>query len=281
MILATISLTSCQFALSIPSTAGEPYPYNLLTPRTTPAFKAPAVVPSANVDPNLRVPILMYHEVAQHTRGMDTRKLSLFVTPKQFALQMQYLKSHGFTTVTLDDWMAARAGTETLPRNPVILTFDDGRLSVYQNAFPVLKRNGQKAILFLISAEVGRVVKGYVNWSMVREMQSTGLIMFGSHTVHHVALPSLTLQRTLTELSYSKIMIERNTGRRCDYFCYPYGRYNASVAMLVGIAGYRAAASEIPGPSRVTDNAYELRRIRVDGRDSMTVFRSKLASRAP
>lgn len=279
VILAIISLTSCQFALLIPSTASEPYPYNLPTPRTTPAFTAPATIP-ANVDPNLSVPILMYHEVAPHTRGMDVLKLSLLVTPEEFAQQMHYLKSHGFTTITLDNWMAARAGTETLPRNPVILTFDDGRLSVYQNAFPVLKRNGQKAILFLISAEVGRVVKGYLDWSMVREMQSTGLVTFGSHTVHHVALSPLTLQRALTELSYSKMVIERNTGHRCDYFCYPYGKYSTWVAMLVGVAGYRAATTEIPGWSRVTDNAYELRRVRIDGRDSMAVFRAKVGPRS-
>jgi peptidoglycan/xylan/chitin deacetylase (PgdA/CDA1 family) len=218
----------------------------------------------------------MYHEVAQHLPGMDAVKLSLLVAPDQFAQQMQYLKDHGFTTVTLDDWMAARAGRKTLPRNPVILTFDDGRLGVYQNAFPILKRNGQKAILFLISAEVGRVVKGYLDWAMVGEMQNTGLITFGSHTVHHAVLPLLTMQRAMMELSYSKMVIERNTGRRCDYFCYPHGKYDARDARLVGVAGYRAATTEIPGPSLVTDNPYELRRVRVDGLDSMSVFRAKL-----
>jgi peptidoglycan/xylan/chitin deacetylase (PgdA/CDA1 family) len=275
LMLVAISLTGCRSASTSSSAASEPYPYGSQTPRTTPAFKAPAQVP-ANVDPNLSVPILMYHEVAPHTPGMDALKLSLLVTPEQFAQQMQYLKDHGFTTITLDDWMAARAGRETLPRNPVVLTFDDGRLGVYQNAFPVLERNGQKAILFLITDEVGRVVKGYLDWPMVLEMQSTGLITFGSHTVHHVALPSLSTQRILMELSYSKMMIQRKTGRRCDYFCYPYGKYDVLAAKLVGATGYRAATSEIPGWSRVTDNAYELRRVRVDGRDSMAVFRAKL-----
>jgi peptidoglycan/xylan/chitin deacetylase (PgdA/CDA1 family) len=218
----------------------------------------------------------MYHEVAQHTPGMDALKLSLLVTPGQFAQQMQYLRENNFTTITLDEWMAARMGRATLPRNPVILTFDDGRLGVYQNAFPILKRNGQKAILFLISSEVGHVVKGYLDWTMAREMQDTGLITFGSHTVHHAVLPLLTTQRALTELSYSKMVIQRNTGRRCDYFCYPHGKYDARVAKLVGVAGYRAATSEIPGWSRVTDNPYELRRVRIDGRDSMAVFRAKL-----
>ncbi len=275
LMLVVVSLTGCRPALSFPSAASEPYPYGSQTPRTTPAFKTSATVP-AGVDANLSVPILMYHEVAPHTPGMDALKLSLLVTPDQFAQQMQYLKDNNFTTITLDDWMAARVGQATLPRNPVILTFDDGRLGVYRNAFPVLKRNGQKAILFLISNEVGRVAKGYLDWSMAREMQNTGLITFGSHTVHHAVLPPLTTQRALMELSYSKMVIQRNTGRRCDYFCYPHGKYDARVAKLVGVAGYRAATSEIPGWSRVTDNAFELRRVRIDGRDSMAVFRTKL-----
>ncbi|MHB8106199.1 MAG: polysaccharide deacetylase family protein [Candidatus Cryosericum sp.] len=272
LILAVVPLSGCRFTSSA---ASEPYPYGSQTPRTTPALKAPATVP-ANVDPNLSIPILMYHDVARHMSGMDAVNLSLLVEPGQFVQQMQYLKDRGFTTITLDDWMAARAGRETLPRNPVVLTFDDGRLGVFQNAFPVLKRNGQKAILFLITAEVGRVVKGYLDWSMVREMQNTGLITFGSHTVHHAVLPLLTAQRAMVELSYSKMVIQRNTGRPCEYFCYPHGKYDARDARLVAIAGYHAAVTEIPGRSRVTDNPYELRRVRVDGRDTMSVFRAEL-----
>jgi len=109
-------------------------------------------------------------------------------------------------------------------------------------------------------------------------MQSTGLITFGSHTVHHAVLPLLATQSAMMELSYSKIVIERNTGRRCDYFCYPHGKYDARDARLVGVAGYRAATTEIPGWSRVSDNPYELRRVRVDGRDSMAAFSVKLGT---
>ena len=277
LVVAVASLTGCWSIFPPSSTATEPYPYSSQTPRTDPVFRNPATVPPG-VDAHLMVPILMYHEVAPHASGMNAEKLSLLVTPERFTEQMLYLKDHGFTTITLDDWMAARAGQEALPRNPVVLTFDDGRLGVYQNAFPVLKRNGQKAILFLISAEVGRVVKGYLDWSMVREMQSSGLITFGSHTVHHVELSLASPQRALMELTYSKMVIQRNTGHRCDYFCYPYGKYTAWVAKMVGAVGYRAATTEIPGWSRVTDNAYELRRVRVDGRDSLAVFAAKLAA---
>ena len=277
LMVAVASLTGCWSVFPPSSTTTEEYLYSSQTPRTEPVFKTPAIV-AAGVDAHLAVPILMYHEVAPHTLGMGAEKLSLLVAPEQFAEQMQYLKDHNFTTITLDDWMAARAGRATLPPHPVILTFDDGRLGVYRNAFPVLRRNDQKAILFLISGEVGRVVKGYLDWPMVREMQSSGLITFGSHTVHHVELSLLSPQRALTELSYSKMVIQRNTGHRCDYFCYPYGKYTAWVAKLVGAAGYRAATSEIPGWSRVTDNAYELRRVRIDGRDNMAAFAAKLSA---
>lgn len=268
-------LTGCHSAEEPSSADTEPYPYASQPPRTSPAFTAPARVP-ANVNPGLEVPILMYHEVAPHTPGMSRLKQSLLVTPEAFAQQMQYLKDNGFTTITLDDWMAARAGQETLPAKPVILTFDDGRIGVYKNAFPILRRGGQKAILFLITGEVGRVVKGYLSWPMVQEMESTGLITVGSHTVHHVALTTVSTQRALTELSYSKMVIQQQTRRACNYFCYPYGKYDVQVAKLVAAVGYRAATSELPGWSRVSDNAYELRRVRIDGRDSMNVFEAKL-----
>lgn len=275
LLVAAGMLTGCRFAQKLSSADREPYPYASQLPRTTPAFTAPARVP-ANVNPGLEVPILMYHEVALHTPGMSRLKQSLLVTPEEFARQMQYLKDNGFTTVTLDDWMAARAGRETFPAKPVILTFDDGRIGIYENAFPILRRNGQKAILFLITGEVGRVVKGYVSWAMVQEMESTGLITVGSHTVHHVALTTVSIQRALSELSYSKMAVQRKTRRACNYFCYPFGKYDVQVAKLVAAVGYRAATSELPGWSRVSDNTYELHRVRIDGRDSMNAFDAKL-----
>jgi peptidoglycan/xylan/chitin deacetylase (PgdA/CDA1 family) len=271
LLFLAVTLTGCKMAPG----DDQPYPYGAQTPRTTPVFKAPVAVP-ANVDPNLSIPILMYHEIAPHTPKMGPLKLSLLVMPNRFAEQMQYLKDRGFTTITLDDWMAARNGRAVLPRNPVIITFDDGRIGVYENAFPVLRRNGQKAIMFLISAEVGRVVKRYVSWQMVSEMQSAGVMTFGSHMVHHAVLPLLSTQRAFMELMYSRKLIQQHTGTHCDYFCYPHGKYDARTVNLVQLAGYRAATTEIPGRSRVTDHPFELRRIRVDGLDSMAVFSTNL-----
>lgn len=210
---------------------------------------------------------------------MDALKLSLLVTPGRFAQQMQYLKDHGFTTITLDDWMAARSGKENLPRNPVILTFEDGRLTVYENALPVLKRHKQKAILSFISHEVRRVVKDHVDWSMVREMPSTGLITFGSQTVRHVSLSPLTPARALMELSYSKMAIERSTGAPLRLLLLSIRQVQCVGPMLVGAAEHRAATTEIPGWSRVTDNAYELRGVHIDWRDNMAVSRAKVGRR--
>lgn len=73
--------------------------------------------------------------------------------------------------------------------------------------------------MFLISAEVYRVVKGYVSWQMVSEMQAIGLVTSGSHTVHHAVLPQLSTQRVLMELEYSKIIVQQHTGRGCNYSC--------------------------------------------------------------
>jgi peptidoglycan/xylan/chitin deacetylase (PgdA/CDA1 family) len=78
------------------------------------------------------------------------------------------------------------------------------------------------------------------------------------------------------ELSYSKSVIQKRTNKRCDYFCYPYGKYDARVARLVAAVGYSAATSSLPGWSRASDNPYELRRVHIDGRDSIAVFCAKL-----
>jgi len=96
-----------------------------------------------------QIPILMYHH-------LDADPINDWVvTPQTFAAHMRALKNNGFNTVTLqqlDDFV--RRGTP-LPPNPIVITFDDGYLSVYEHAFPVLRELGMVATTFIIGETVG------------------------------------------------------------------------------------------------------------------------------
>ena len=130
------------------------------------------------------VAILMYHHLAEVAVNDWT------VTPEGFERQMQWLAGNGFNTVSLRDlYNFVNFGTE-LPENPVVITFDDGYLSVYEYAFPILYRYGLHASIFVIGSQVGTSYykdTGYPTtpkfcFEQARTMVGTGLIEIQSHT---------------------------------------------------------------------------------------------------
>src|SRR5882672_5051163 len=100
-----------------------------------------------------RIPILLYHrlisrEDVEAGRTPDNEPIYACYADT-FAAQMRYLAEHGFTTLNLDDFLAIRNGRTLLPPRPVVVTLDDGYASNYTLAWPVLRRHGLKATVFV------------------------------------------------------------------------------------------------------------------------------------
>jgi len=95
------------------------------------------------------IPVLMYHHITASPSS------SMEISPETFAMHMQTLYDNGFTTITIDELISFVDSGTPLPERPVIVTFDDGYLSMYEYAFPVLERLGQHAINFVIGSTVG------------------------------------------------------------------------------------------------------------------------------
>ena len=95
------------------------------------------------------IPILMYHHLC------ETEVNNYTVTPRLFAEHMQALYDAGFNTVSLRQLVDFVDYGIPLPENPIAITFDDGYLSVYKYAFPVLRDLGFTATSFVIGEAVG------------------------------------------------------------------------------------------------------------------------------
>ena len=130
------------------------------------------------------VPILMYHHLAEIADNPWT------VTPDNFERQMQWLTGTGFNTVSLRQLYNFVHFGADLPENPVVITFDDGYLSVYEYAFPILYRYGLNASIFVIGSQVGTSYykdTGHPTTPkfclrQARTMTDSGLIEIQSHT---------------------------------------------------------------------------------------------------
>jgi peptidoglycan/xylan/chitin deacetylase (PgdA/CDA1 family) len=198
------------------------------------------------------VPVLNYHKV-------DYLYHALSISPQDFEEQIKYLAENGYHSITPDQLMDHLEYGKALPEKPVLITFDDGYADNYHNAYPILKKYGFTATIFIITGKISQDPR-FLTWDQVRQMKQDGFV-FGSHTVNHVPLTKLSPDEVLGELEGSSSEIERQLGTRPLYIAYPTGAYNMQIEQLVKQVGYRAAFTIRFGQDGVESNPYALERI--------------------
>lgn len=209
-------------------------------------------------NPKKSIMVLTYHRINSQTLESAVPTM----TPKEFENQMQFLKNHGFTSVSSEDVDKYYKGEKVkLPRKPVLITFDDGWRDNYENALPILKKYGMKATIFLVTGRIGN--SDYLTWDMAKAMEKDG-ISFGGHTRHHINMKNHQLDEDYNEIKQSYDDITENLGMSPRTFCYPYGGadMNHNVQKLVKKAGFDLAfASNNFGINMSNVNPYAVRRV--------------------
>jgi peptidoglycan/xylan/chitin deacetylase (PgdA/CDA1 family) len=237
-------------------------------PATTARRHAAATTPATTATtrdlgspgPPRPVPILMYHVISDPLAGSPYP--DLYVPRAQFAGQVQALKQAGYTAVTLEQVWKSWHANGPLPRRPVVVSFDDGYRSHYTNALPVLRALGWPGVLNL---ELKNIRPDYG----LTDPQIRALIAAGwevdSHTIDHPDLRTVDAARLQYELVQSRAEIRQRFGVPADFFCYPAGKYDATVIAAVQRAGYLAATTTNPGLAQpVAADRFILNRVRVN-----------------
>jgi peptidoglycan/xylan/chitin deacetylase (PgdA/CDA1 family) len=207
---------------------------------------------------NAPVPILMYHVIATPPRG--TPYQDLWVRPAAFAQEVDALARAGYHATTLDAVWRAWHGRGTMPRHPIVLSFDDGYQSQSTRARRALDRHGWPGVLNLVAANVGSA--GGLTRGEVRAMMRDGWEI-DAHTLTHVDLTTVDPARLTHEVAGSRAWMRRAFGVRSDFFCYPAGRYDPAVESAVRAAGYRGATTTTEGIASHHADPYALPRVRV------------------
>lgn len=194
---------------------------------------------------NTKVPILLYHHIT--TDEFTNEEAVSLISPTDFRLHMTAIKVN-FSPITLREYyeyVLCEDGSVSLPENPIVITFDDGYLSNYEIAYPILKELEIPATIFIVTDTVGAVAgEGKVNyshftWEQAKEMEESGLIEIQSHTVSHKRMTELDSGEVTRQLRKSKYEIEKNLGRECDMIAYPYGDYTEDIRLTAKAAGYK------------------------------------------
>ncbi len=221
---------------------------------------------------NIQVPILTYHYVANNPNIKDKARDNLSVPPDKFEAQMDYLAKNGYTPISLDTLYGIYNGQASVAGKPVVLTFDDGYIDFYTNAFPILKRFNFHAVSFISTGLVGGGY--YMNWNQIKEIQSSGLVTFEAHSVNHVNLPSLSYARVLQELQDSKNVLQSQTGYPVNFVAYPGGASNGSVQWAAQQAGLVGGLGIWYG--KAWRPSYNMPRVKVSGFWSIGEFAARL-----
>ncbi|HET7034249.1 MAG TPA: polysaccharide deacetylase family protein [Thermomicrobiaceae bacterium] len=249
----------------------QPSPALAFTPTATPIPSPPATPSAGQTEP---VPIVMYHYVRPDPGPGDPAGEDLSVTPEDFAAEMDYLAAQHYTTMTLGELEVVRERRAPLPARPVVLTFDDGYRDFYTDAWPVLRRHHFKATIFVITGVVGS--ERYLSWDMIRELDGSGLIEVGSHTVDHPELPALSDAQARAEIVDSKKTLEEHLGHPVVAFSYPAGHYTQREVDDVRQAGYGCAVTTRGAFARAGDPALELPRFRIHGTRGLPQLQANL-----
>ena len=213
------------------------------------------------------VPILYYHSVMREV-GNEVR-----MPPDQFEDQMAYLQDKGYQSISLDQFYQAEYFGETLPAKPIMITFDDGYADNYTTAFPILKKYGFTATIFMVSSYIDG--EGFMTWPQLKELAANGWQIEG-HTANHTDLTKLDSKTVLSELKSSKELLEKGLGQPVDFFAYPYGDFNAGVVLAVKNTGYVMAFTTERGWADHNADAWHVHRVYCYAFMGMTEFSRRL-----
>lgn len=206
------------------------------------------VIPLAPFDPlgvseesYQTVPVLCYHKFSKTTSDKMT------VTAEAFESQMRYLKVNGYQVIPLEQLFDFLAGKAQVPKKSVVVTIDDGWRSTYDIAYPILRKYGYPATLFVYTDFVGGGGNA-LTWEMIAELSRNGFDI-QCHTKTHRNLSRISRRESFNqyfeslrrEINESTRLLKKHLKKDVRYLAYPYGDTNPLVIALISKAGYRGA----------------------------------------
>jgi peptidoglycan/xylan/chitin deacetylase (PgdA/CDA1 family) len=206
------------------------------------------------------VPVLMYHVINPPPAGAPFP--GLYVPADEFAAQMQALKTAGWHAVTMDQLEAYwTRGVPLGPGKPIVLTFDNGYASQYENAMPILKRLGW------VGNENIQLSGLPPSQGGLTDAQVRGLLAAGweldTQGISHADLITLDAAQLHYQVATARQILRRRYGVPVNWFCYPSGHYDATVIAAVKAAGFVGSTTVIPGWASPGEDPYRLPRLRV------------------
>ncbi len=255
--------------IEAPVTSSKPVAIPTPTPSPTPS---PTPLSYADMNrlygPCASVPVLMYHHIQPAEKAAERGQASLTVQTPIFRQHLEYLRDHGYTTITPADLAAFFDTGKELPSKPVLLTFDDGYDNFVSDAVPLLRDFGFAGSLYLSTGLVENPT--YLKWNDLENAIKGSKITVANHTWSHrnmkssekdIAYEVDTAQKQLTDHGYGAD----------KSFAYPYGITSQAAINHLQQNGYSLAFTTESGRTQCKGRRFLLPRIRV-GNSSLPTY---------
>ena len=217
----------------------------------------PNPLPAATDTQSYFAPIFTFHHIAKAPAGSSQADISLYIEPIELENLLKDLAKNNYQTVFASTMGSYLAKDQKAPKNLVAITFDDGYENFYTNAFPLLKKYQAKASLYIMTSVKG---KNFLTPDQIKEIDQSGLVEVGSHTVFHIDLAKASEADAQKELINSKKFLDNLLGKPTLTIAYPFGAYNDQVEKLVREAGYTYGFSYNHNPLKDTNDVFAIDR---------------------
>lgn len=219
-----------------------------------------------------QVPVLCYHQVRSWKRTDSKNARPFIVPPETFKAHMKMLHDSGYHTISPDQLNDYLTRGKALPGKPVLLTFDDGTLAQYTEALPVLEKYGFTATFFIMTVTLNK--PDYLSRSQVKELSDKGNEI-GCHTWDHHKVTQYTSKDWDMQLTEPTHDLQLITGKKVNYFAYPFGIWNKAAIEKLKELDYKASF-QLSGAMDIYDPRYTIRRIIADGQWNATQLHSAI-----
>jgi len=227
--------------------------------------------------------IMMYHMISDQLA--NSKKSGLRVSPYMFEKHLEYFSNNGWTFIKMSE-IEEYDNSEKV----VAITFDDGYLDNYTQAYPLLKKYNACATLYLV------VDRHDNDWSIkknpkhnkgilakekklsddqIQEMILSGVFELGGHTISHPYLPDLTFNEKFDEINNCKDVLEQKFNTKVHSFAYPFGIYEDEDIKIVSNSDFNSAVSTNEGIASLK-SIYNLKRIKASGKDNFFAFKIRV-----
>ncbi len=248
-----------------------PYYFVLRTVTTTGNVDSAQVAATTLADgTDTKFPIIMFHHIQPRSQFPGGYDNGGWYSTEQFTELLNFFATRNMHGITHREYVEWRYSGVPLPPNPVMLTFDDGWKTFYDNAAPLLLANNCRGVNYILTRLMGQNFGSpdwpsmpLMTWNQALWCYKNGLWL-GSHTCSHADLRHD--KSKLWEIAASKDDIIGQTGQHPEFFCYPWGLgySDGDVLSAVANASYTAATRTYNSYDMKADagcNRYQLPRI--------------------